>query len=146
MWIIIYISSIFASTTNFTKISRIDEDALDYMVPKLIIQPIVENAIYHGLEMKIGQGQIIISAYITETRLIIDIQDDGLGISEEAAEAERYPFGRKHTDQAAYERLVHRPAERERAHPPDLRQGLRNQRIQHRRRRYGRPAEASLTK
>lgn len=98
------------------KISRIDEDALDYMVPKLIIQPIVENAIYHGLEMKIGQGQIIISAYITETRLIIDIQDDGLGISEEKpAEAERYPFGRKHTDQAAYERLVHRPAERERA-------------------------------
>ena len=69
---------------KFTKISRIDEDALDYMVPKLIIQPIVENAIYHGLEMKIGQGQIIISAYITETRLIIDIQDDGLGISEES--------------------------------------------------------------
>ncbi|WP_082989708.1 sensor histidine kinase [Christensenella intestinihominis] len=68
---------------KFTKISRIDEDALDYLVPKLIIQPIVENAIYHGLEMKIGQGKIMISAYITETRLIIDIQDDGLGISEE---------------------------------------------------------------
>lgn len=68
---------------KFTKVSRIDKDALDYMVPKLIIQPIVENAIYHGLEMKIGQGQIVISAYITETRLIINIHDDGLGINED---------------------------------------------------------------
>lgn len=67
---------------KFTKTSHIDEDALDYMVPKLIIQPIVENAIYHGLEMKIGQGEIIISAYITKSKLIIDISDNGLGISE----------------------------------------------------------------
>lgn len=68
---------------KFIKISNVEEDALDFLVPKLIIQPIVENAIYHGLEMKIGQGRITISAYITQTRLIINIQDDGLGISEE---------------------------------------------------------------
>ena len=67
---------------KFIKTSRIDEDAYDCKVPKLIIQPIVENAIYHGLEMKIGQGQICISAHLTKTRLVISIKDDGLGISE----------------------------------------------------------------
>jgi Predicted signal transduction protein with a C-terminal ATPase domain len=67
---------------KFIKTSRIDEDTLDYKVPKLIIQPIVENAIYHGLEMKIGQGQICISAHLTRTRLVVSIRDDGLGISE----------------------------------------------------------------
>lgn len=68
---------------KFLKTSHIDEDALGYKVPKLIIQPIVENAIYHGLEMKIGQGQIDISAHLTKTRLVISIRDDGLGISED---------------------------------------------------------------
>ncbi len=67
---------------KFIKTSRIDEDTLEYKVPKLIIQPIVENAIYHGLEMKIGQGQICISAHLTKTRLVISIRDDGLGIGE----------------------------------------------------------------
>lgn len=67
---------------KFIKTSRIDDDTLDYKVPKLIIQPIVENAIYHGLEMKIGQGQICIRANLTKTRLVISIKDDGLGISE----------------------------------------------------------------
>ena len=67
---------------KFEKADHVDEDTLLCQVPKLIIQPIVENAIYHGLEMKIGRGLITISAYITESLLIINIQDDGLGIKE----------------------------------------------------------------
>ena len=55
---------------------ELDESLLDVHVVKLTLQPIVENAIYHGLEMKIGQGEIIISAYITKSKLIIDISDN----------------------------------------------------------------------
>lgn len=59
---------------------------LSYRLPKLTIQPIVENAIYHGLETKIGKGSIKISAYTTEKRLVITIEDDGIGISQDKLE------------------------------------------------------------
>jgi len=58
----------------------IADDTLDCKIPKLIIQPIIENAIYHGLETKIGRGVLTIRTYKTERRLIINIQDDGRGI------------------------------------------------------------------
>lgn len=72
---------------KFEKTGSIDPDALQYRIPKLIIQPIVENAIYHGLETKIDKGHIEISAYISEKRLIINIRDDGLGMSQEKLKA-----------------------------------------------------------
>lgn len=65
---------------KFEKINRIDEDALDYKVPKLLIQPIVENAVHHGLEPKLERGSLVIGAYITQNRLVINIQDNGVGI------------------------------------------------------------------
>lgn len=52
-------------------------------VPKLILQPIVENAIFHGIERKLGKGNIRIKLQDTENRLIINIIDDGFGIEEE---------------------------------------------------------------
>lgn len=66
---------------KFIFINNVDMDTLNYRVPKLLIQPIVENAVQHGLEIKEGKGTITISAYITEKRLIINIQDDGVGMS-----------------------------------------------------------------
>jgi len=68
---------------KFTKEERIDEDTRDCMLPKLLIQPLVENAVHHGLERKIGKGKLTISAYRTQKDLIIHIIDDGIGISEE---------------------------------------------------------------
>lgn len=50
-------------------------------IPKLTLQPIVENAIIHGLEQKIGNGLITINMQITKTRLIITVSDNGIGIS-----------------------------------------------------------------
>lgn len=61
----------------------IDADTLKCKIPKLLIQPIVENAIYHGLEKKMGAGKLTINSYRTGSRLMISIQDDGLGISPE---------------------------------------------------------------
>lgn len=68
------------------KIEDADENILDYKIPKLSIQPIVENAIYHGLEAKVGEGTITIRAYTTEKRLIISIKDDGVGIAQDKLE------------------------------------------------------------
>lgn len=50
---------------------------------KLILQPIVENCIYHGIKKKRGSGHIRIRAFREECNLIIKVEDDGCGISQE---------------------------------------------------------------
>ena len=60
-----------------------DEEALALYMPKLILQPIIENAIFHGLEKKIGPGKIIVNFTVTEERLLILISDNGVGMSQE---------------------------------------------------------------
>ncbi len=50
---------------------------------KLILQPIVENCIYHGIKKKRGTGKITIRAYRREQNLIIEVSDDGYGMPEE---------------------------------------------------------------
>lgn len=62
------------------KILAEDPDLLDCALPKLTLQPLVENALYHGLETKIGGGTITVRVTMTERRLIINVVDDGIGI------------------------------------------------------------------
>ncbi|HYF83637.1 MAG TPA: histidine kinase [Clostridia bacterium] len=66
------------------KINLDDEDMsiLEYEIPKLTLQPIIENAIIHGLERKVGRGTIEIDITLTEDRLLIKITDDGVGMDE----------------------------------------------------------------
>jgi two-component system sensor histidine kinase YesM len=59
-----------------------DENAADYKLPKMTLQPIIENAIYHGIERKRGAGAIKIAIETTKTRLIINVIDNGVGIEE----------------------------------------------------------------
>ena len=59
------------------------EEIMALKVPKLILQPIVENAIFHGIERKLGKGNIKIKIEHTVNRLIINVRDDGFGIDEE---------------------------------------------------------------
>jgi two-component system sensor histidine kinase YesM len=54
-----------------------------YLIPNMTLQPIVENAIMHGLEGKYGKGKIRLSGYVTEKRLILTITDNGIGIEDE---------------------------------------------------------------
>lgn len=58
-------------------------EIMSYKLPKLTLQPIVENAIYHGIERKIGNGNVNIKIETTATRLIITISDNGIGITED---------------------------------------------------------------
>jgi two-component sensor histidine kinase len=61
---------------------RIDADpaTLSTMVPSLLLQPLVENAIRHGIERRVSGGMIAISAYLADDGLQIDVQDDGVGL------------------------------------------------------------------
>jgi two-component system sensor histidine kinase YesM len=66
------------------KIDNEDEnELLSAKIPKLTLQPIVENSIYHGLEQKLGPGIVRIKVEGTKDRLIITVSDNGLGISED---------------------------------------------------------------
>lgn len=64
------------------KLPREDEDILKTRIPKLTLQPIVENAIKHGLEPKISEGTIVIDIEHSDTVLYISVVDDGIGIEE----------------------------------------------------------------
>ena len=64
----------------------IDEELMQYRVPSLILQPIVENALFHGLEPKNECGTLVMSATVNENILYITITDDGVGIEEEKLE------------------------------------------------------------
>lgn len=60
-----------------------EEDVQYALVPKLILQPIVENAIYHGLELKMGEGHVQIHITATQEKLFLEITDDGIGMDDE---------------------------------------------------------------
>ena len=75
----IYILNVrFSGDIHYGK--EIEEDLLDSCMPSMILQPIVENSIYHGLERKIGTGHLDIKVTVTDSHLIIMISDDGVGI------------------------------------------------------------------
>ncbi len=61
----------------------IDDSTLDFMVPKLILQPLVENAIYHGIRLKGEKGIIRISTRMKNDGVYITVYDTGVGMSEE---------------------------------------------------------------
>jgi two-component system LytT family sensor kinase len=61
---------------------EVDPDALDRLVPSMILQPIVENSIKHGLASKVDGGEIRLRVWLEDTRLHILIEDNGVGIPE----------------------------------------------------------------
>jgi len=61
---------------------EIDENSLDTFVPSMLLQPIVENAIRHGLAPKLEGGVITIRTALEEGRLRIEVEDNGLGMTE----------------------------------------------------------------
>lgn len=71
---------------KFTYSVEADEKTLDYASIKLIIQPLIENAIYHGMEFMGGDGEILVKAYIKENELYIDVIDNGLGIKQDVCD------------------------------------------------------------
>ena len=95
---LIYLSEEFVITEKYLILQQIrygdmlsfefepDEETRDCMVPALILQPIVENAIFHGIEAKNEMGIIIITSKIQNEKLIISVSDDGIGMNSEVLE------------------------------------------------------------
>lgn len=59
------------------------EEYANCLIPKMTLQPIVENAIFHGMEEKMEMGHITIHIETTPERLIVLVADDGVGMDEE---------------------------------------------------------------
>jgi two-component system LytT family sensor kinase len=68
---------------NLDIIKQIDEDTLESFIPSMLLQPIVENCLKHGLAPKIEGGKIQLRTTNRNGRLHIEIEDNGVGISEE---------------------------------------------------------------
>ncbi len=62
---------------------HIAPDTLDVIVPSMLLQPLVENSIKHGLSRKLGGGRISIHTVLKNGRMRVDVQDDGLGMTVE---------------------------------------------------------------
>ena len=59
---------------------ELEPASLDVMVPSMLLQPLVENSIKHGLASKIEGGSIFLRSRLTNSQLIIEVEDDGVGM------------------------------------------------------------------
>jgi two-component system LytT family sensor kinase len=63
---------------------EIDPDTLDVMVPSMLLQPLVENSIKHGLEPRISGGVVTLRSRLLAGKLVVEVEDDGVGITRQA--------------------------------------------------------------
>ncbi len=68
------------------------------LMPKLILQPVVENSIIHGIERKLGTGTVRVILQCTETRLLIQVSDDGVGMQPETLERLKHQLNQPVSD------------------------------------------------
>ena len=62
-------------------VKELDPASLDVMVPSMLLQPLVENSIKHGLSSKIDGGSIYLRSQIAKDHVIIEVEDDGVGMA-----------------------------------------------------------------
>ncbi len=61
-------------------VKELEPASLDHLVPSMILQPLVENAIKHGFALKLDGGSIYIRSRNTGHRVVIEVEDDGVGM------------------------------------------------------------------
>jgi len=71
----------FGDKLHFEK--QIDPATMDLLVPSMLLQPLVENSIRHGLSSKVEGGTIRVRSSLADGRLKVLVEDDGVGIPEE---------------------------------------------------------------
>jgi two-component system sensor histidine kinase YesM len=71
----------------FDIVFDVEDKVYPYTIPKNILQPLVENALSHGIEPKRSHGTIIVRAYQTTNHLVFQVIDDGVGIPRERVQA-----------------------------------------------------------
>jgi two-component system LytT family sensor kinase len=71
-------------------VKELDPASLDIVVPAMLLQPIVENSIKHGISPKISGGTITLRSRISDGLLVVEVEDDGVGIVEPGSEASEW--------------------------------------------------------
>ena len=61
-------------------VKELDPASLDVVVPSMLLQPLVENSIKHGLAPKVEGGSIYLRSRVSDSKLIIEVEDDGVGM------------------------------------------------------------------
>ncbi len=72
-------------------LKELDPASLDVMIPAMLLQPLVENSIKHGISSKIDGGSITLRSRISDTKVIVEVEDDGIGMG--AAQLLEKPTG-----------------------------------------------------
>ena len=65
---------------------ELDPESLECIIPSMILQPLVENSIKHGLSPKIDGGSITLRSTLRDERLTIQVEDDGVGMASESSQ------------------------------------------------------------
>lgn len=73
----------FRYTNSLEIILECSDEVRNKKIPKLLIQPLMENAVFHGVESKGGQGMVTIVARLCGSDVVITVEDDGAGMSPE---------------------------------------------------------------
>jgi two-component system LytT family sensor kinase len=61
-------------------VKDIADDTLEFVVPSMLLQPLIENSIKHGLEPRISGGTVTVRSRLEGGRLVIEVEDDGVGV------------------------------------------------------------------
>ena len=63
-------------------IKEIEPETLDLLVPCMLLQPLIENSIKHGLEPRLHGGTVTLRSRIEGSKMVVEVEDDGVGISD----------------------------------------------------------------
>ncbi|MCR4841816.1 MAG: histidine kinase [Eubacterium sp.] len=81
----------------------VPDDIRKHPIIKLTLQPIVENALYHGIKEKRGKGTVRVTSHLEEGMIVLVVSDDGIGMNEEELEELRAAAdGKSHTEREYY--------------------------------------------
>jgi len=80
---------------RYTVERMFEQETLDCLLPRMLLQPLVENALQHGLEMKKNGGLLFLGAHLEGNILVISIQDNGVGFSSAVLEDLRVELAKK---------------------------------------------------
>ena len=89
---------------------QLDQDAKEQTIPRLILQPLVENAIYHGLEPTDGKGKVTVLCRLSGPGLEFEITDNGAGMDRDMAEQLNQRTKSFHAESHAIENIKDRLA------------------------------------
>lgn len=73
----------FRYKNQFTYEFQVQEECLDCYCNKITLQPIIENAIYHGLNRMVDEGRIVVRVYGEEDGIVFEVEDNGVGMTPE---------------------------------------------------------------